>query len=83
MSPPRSGLRLLIAPPEYRRLRGFARLHLASGILLACLALITLSLGGNDAKTYLFTMVFLAGGVAHLAFASWELSILRSQAAGT
>jgi hypothetical protein len=82
MSPPRSGLRLIIHPWEYRHLRGFARLHLASGIVLACLALVTLSMGGNDAKTYLFTMVFLAGGLAHLAFAFWELSIARSEAAG-
>jgi hypothetical protein len=82
-SPPRSGLRLLIAPPEYRHLRGFAGLHIAGGIVLACLALVTLGSGGTDAETYLWTMVFLAPGMAHLAFGFWEVSIARSQLAGT
>ncbi|HET6865203.1 MAG TPA: hypothetical protein VFH80_04735 [Solirubrobacteraceae bacterium] len=83
MSPPRSGLRLIIHPWEYRHLRGFAQLHIAGGIVLACLALVTLSFGGADAKTYLWTMIFLVPGVAHLAFAHWELSIARSEAAGS
>jgi hypothetical protein len=83
MSPPRSGLRLIIHPWEYRHLRPFARLHIASGIGLACLTLVTLGFGGGDAKTYLWATVFLAPAVAHLVFGFWELSIARSQAAGT
>ena len=80
-SPPRSGLRLVIAPWEYRHLRGWAGARIFFGAVLTILALITLSMGGADAKTYGFTMVFLAGGMAHLAFAYWELSIARSMAA--
>jgi hypothetical protein len=83
MSPPRSGLRLIIHPWEYRHLRGFARVHIVSCIALACLALITLSAGGTDTKTYAFAMVFAAGAAAHLAVGFWELRIIRSQAAGT
>jgi hypothetical protein len=41
---------------------------------------VTLSFGGNDWKTYGWTMAFLAAGAASLAFAYWELSIARSAA---
>lgn len=81
MSPPRSGLQLIISPPEYRHLRGCAQLRIAGGTVLACLALIVLGAGGSDAKTYVWTMVFLVPAVAHMAFASWELRIARSHAA--
>src|SRR5581483_11711595 len=77
-SPPRSGLRLIIAPWEYRHLRGWARVRLASGVVLAALGLVTLSFGGSDAKTYGWTFGFLAAAAAQFAFAYWELSILRS-----
>ena len=83
MSPPRSGMRLIINPWEYRHLRAAARIHIAGGIVLGCLALVTLTFGGADAKTYLWTMVFLAPAMLNLAFAFWLLSIARSQAAGT
>jgi hypothetical protein len=83
MSPPRSGLRLIIHPWEYRHLRGFAQLHIGGGIVLACLALVTLAFGGADTKTYAWAAVFLVPGLAHLALAFWELSIARSQATGT
>ncbi|MGO9891831.1 MAG: hypothetical protein ACLP0L_28575 [Solirubrobacteraceae bacterium] len=77
-SPPRSGMRLIIAPWEYRHLRGFARVRIAGAILLTSLGLITLSFGGNDAKTYAWTFAFLAAAAANSAFAYWELSIARS-----
>jgi hypothetical protein len=77
-SPPRSGLRLIIAPWEYRHLRAFARVRIASGVVLGGLGLVTLAFGGNDWKTYGWTMAFLAAAAAHVAFASWELSIVRS-----
>ncbi len=82
-SPPRSGLRLIIAPFEYRHLRGFASFRIGGGIVLASLALVTLAFGGTDAKTYAWSMVFLAPAAAHFAFAFWELNIARSLAAGT
>lgn len=79
-SPPRSGARLIIAPWEYRHLRAFASGRIAGAIILAGLGLVTLSFGGDDAKTYAWTMAFMAAAVAHLAFAYWELSIARSEA---
>jgi hypothetical protein len=82
-SPPRSGLRLIIAPWEYRHLRGFASLRIAAAVVLAGLGFVTLAFGGNDGKTYGWAMAFLAAGAAHLAFALWELSIARSTAPGT
>lgn len=80
-SPPRSGLRLIIAPWEYRHLRGFARARIFFGVVLVSLGLVTLVAGGTDAKAYAWASVFAAGGAAHLAFASWELRIARSEAA--
>jgi hypothetical protein len=76
-------MRLIISPWEYRHLRTFAGVRIASGIVLAGLGLVTLSFGGNDWKTYGWTMAFLAAATAHSAFASWELSIARSAAART
>lgn len=81
-SPPRSGMRLIISPWEYRHLRGFARVRIASATVLACLGVVTLGFGGTDAKTYGWAFAFLAAGAAHFAFAQWELSIARSAAAG-
>jgi hypothetical protein len=80
MSPPRTGTRLIISPPEYRHLRGWARVRIVSGIALAVLAVVTFSFGGNDWKTYGWTMAFLALAAANWAFAYWELSIARSEA---
>jgi hypothetical protein len=82
-SPPRSGLRLIISPWEYRHLRGWARVRIAGGIALTGLGLVTLTFGGNDWKTYGWAMVFLAPAAADFAFASWELNIARSAPAGT
>jgi hypothetical protein len=77
-SPPRSGIRLIISPWEYRHLRAWAGVRIASGIVLAGLGVVTLSFGGNDLKTYGWTMAFLAAAAADLAFAYWELTIARS-----
>lgn len=80
-SPPRSGLRLIIAPWEYRHLRAWARMRIAAATVLAGLALTTLAFGGTGSKAYAFAGVFAAAGAAHLAFACWELRIARSTAA--
>lgn len=82
-SPPRSGMRLIISPWEYRHLRAWAGVRIASGIVLASLGVVALSFGGNDSKTYGWTMAFLAAAAADLAFAYWELSVARSAAART
>ena len=45
------------------------------------LGAVTLSFGGADWKAYGWTLVFLALSAANFAFACWELSIARSEAA--
>lgn len=80
MYPPRRGMRVVISPWEYRHLRGWAQVRIASGIALSGLGLVTLVLGGSDWKTYGWTMAFLAAAAANLAFAYWELNIARSAA---
>ena len=77
-NPPRSGLRLIIAPWEYRHLRVFAGVHAASAALLMMLGLLTLGFGGSDTKTYLWTLGWMAAAAAHAAVARWERSIARS-----
>jgi len=54
---------------------------MVSGIVLAGLGVVTLSFGGDDWKTYGWTIAFLAAATANLAFAYWELSIARSPSA--
>ena len=80
---PRSGMRLIISPWEYRHLRAWARVRIASGVVLAGLGVVTFSFGGNDWKTYGWTLAFLAVAAANWAFAGWELSIARSAAGRT
>jgi hypothetical protein len=74
-SPPRSGLQLIISPIEYRHLRAFGRVRIASGIILTGLGTLTLSFGGKDRKTYGWASWFLAGAAANLSYGYWELSI--------
>jgi hypothetical protein len=77
-SPPRSGMRRLISPWEYRHLRAWAGVRMASGVVLVGLGAVTLSFGGNDWKTYGWTTVFLALAASQFSFAYWELTITRS-----
>lgn len=77
-TPPRSGMRRLIAPWEYRHLRAFARVRIAAGIVLAVLGAITLFGGSFTAKAVGFAALFLALGAASFLFAAWELAIARS-----
>ena len=82
-SPPRSGMRRIISPWEYRHLRAWAGARIASGTVLAGLGVVTLSFGGNDPQTFGWTMAFLALAAAQLSFAYWELAIARSASART
>jgi hypothetical protein len=66
------------APWEYRHLLGFARVRIASAFVLVSLGLVTLSVGGHDAKAYAWTLAFLAAAAAQYAWAYWELTIARS-----
>ena len=79
-SPPRSGMRLLIVPWEYRHLRAWARVRIVAGVVAAALAVVVLSLGGEDWKTYGWAIAFLAVAAASWGFAFWELSIARAEA---
>jgi hypothetical protein len=82
-SPPRSGMQRIISPWEYRHLRPWAGVRIAAGTVLIGVGVVTFAFGGNDAKTYGWTMGFLALAAANLAFASWELRIAGSAAART
>ena len=82
-SPPRSGMQRIIAPWEYRHLRGFARVRIAAGIVLAVLGAITLVGGSFTAEAVGFGILFLAAAAASFAWAAWELAIARSAAAQT
>jgi hypothetical protein len=79
-SPPRSGMQRLIPPWEYRHLRAWAGVRIASGVALTGLGVVTLSFGGNDRKTYGWTAFWLA--LAAIAFAAgyWEMTIARDRA---
>ena len=82
-SPPRSGMRRIISPWEYRHLRAWAGARIASGTVLAGLGVVTLSFGGNDLKTYGWAAAFLAAAAVSLSFAHWYLTIARSESEQT
>ena len=74
--PQRSVLeRILIRSWEYRRLRFLAGVRIAAGTVLVGLGVVTLNFGGNDWKTYGWTLAFLAAGAANLAFGYWYINI--------
>jgi hypothetical protein len=79
-SPPRPGPQRFLSPWEYRHLRGFATARLTGAAVLAVLGVATATFGGNDAKTFGWTLGFLIVAAAQVAFASWELTIARSAA---
>jgi hypothetical protein len=82
-SPPRSGMRRMLSPWEYRHLRSWAHVRIAGGIVLAGLGVVTLGFGGNDWKTYGWTAFWLVLAAAQFSFAYWELAIARSESART
>jgi hypothetical protein len=80
-TPPRSGMRRLIAPWEYRHLRAFARVHIAAGIVLVGLGLVTLIGGSLTAKAVGFAALFLVAAAGNFTCAAWLLAIDRCAAA--
>jgi hypothetical protein len=76
-SPPRSGMRRIIAPWEYRHLRAWAGTRLAGGNLLALCGFLVLNIGSAGWNTY-GAALFLVAAAAQFAFAYWELTIARS-----
>jgi hypothetical protein len=77
-SPPRSGMRRIIAPWEYRHLRAWAGARIAAGNLLALCGFLTLSIGSTVSTTFGLAALFLVAAAAQFSFAYWELTIARS-----
>ena len=77
-TPPRSGMRRLIAPWEYRHLRAWARVRIAAGIVLAGLGAFTLFGGSLTTIAVGWSALFLAAATVQLFFAAWLLAIARS-----
>jgi signal transduction histidine kinase len=81
--PQRSVLeRILIRSWEYRHLRFWAGARIGAGIALVGLAVVTLNFGGNDGKTYGWTLFFLAVAAANLALGYWQSTIAYRLALG-
>jgi hypothetical protein len=77
-SPPRSGLQRLIAPWEYRHLRGFGVTRIAGGSVAAAAGVVCLSYG-----VYGWAAFFLVLAALNLAGGYWYLTIVRSAPAQT
>jgi hypothetical protein len=77
-TPPRSGMRRLIPPWEYRRLRGFGVARLAGAIVQAAAGVLCLSYGAHGWAAF-----FLVLAAANLAGGYWYLTIARSAPART
>ena len=77
-TPPRFGMQRIIAPWEYRHLRGWARVRIAAGTILVGLGVVTLFGGSFSTKAAGWAALFLAAATAQLLFAAWELAIARS-----
>ncbi len=81
-SPPRSGMRRILAPWEYRHLRFWARVRIGAGVVLVGLGAVTLVGGSFTTEAVVWAMVFLAVATAQFAVAYWLLTIARSASAG-
>ena len=77
-SPPRSGLRRMIAPWEYRHLRSFGPLRMAGGGIAAAAGVVCLSYG-----VYGWAAFFLVLAALNLAGGYWYITIARSESART
>jgi hypothetical protein len=75
---PRRGLQRLITPWEYRHLRVFAVMRIASAIVLAGIGAFILSY-----SAYGWAALFLVLGALNLAGGYWYLTIARSASART
>ncbi len=78
-SPPRSGMRRLIIPWVYRRLRAYARVQIAVGIVVLGLGAVTLVAGSFTTVAIWWTAVWLVLAVLEFAVGYWFLTIARSE----
>ena len=75
---PRFGMQRIIAPWEYRDLRGWARARTAAGTVLVGLGAITLfAVGPSRRRLPGWAGAVPGGGGASLAPSAWELAIAR------
>jgi hypothetical protein len=72
LSPSRSGMRRLIAPPEYRHLRAFGIARVTGGIVAAGVGFACLSYAA-----YGWAAFFLVVAALDLPAGFWELTIAR------
>jgi hypothetical protein len=77
-SPPRSGMRRLIVPWEYRHLRASGITRIAGGVVLAVGGILLLSYG-----VYGWAAFFLVLAALNLAGGYWYITIARSESART
>ncbi len=77
-TPPRTGMRRLLRPVQYRHLRGFGLAHIAGGSVQAAAGLACLSY-----SVYGWAAFFLVLAALNLAGGSWYLTIARSASART
>ena len=80
-SPPRSGMRRIIWPFEYRHLRAFAAVRIAAGIALTGVGAFVLFGGSASTIAVGWAALFLAAAAASFSFAYWLLTIARSASA--
>jgi hypothetical protein len=78
LSPPRSGMRRLLAPFEYRHVHVFGVTRLVGGVVAATAGVVCLSYAA-----YWWVAFFLVVGALNLACGYWELTIARSASART
>jgi hypothetical protein len=76
--PPRTGMRRLIVPWEYRHLRASGVTRIAGGCVLAVGGVLLLFYGA-----YEWAALFLVLGALNLAGGSWYMTIARSESART
>jgi hypothetical protein len=69
-TPPRSGMRRVVPPWEYRHLRGWAGVHFAAGIVLVIFGAVLLP------YSWWATLVLVAA--APFSLGCWEMTIARS-----
>ena len=73
LSPPRPGMQRLIAPWEYRHVRGFGITRIFGGGVAASAGVVCLSYG-----VYGWAAFFLVVGALNLAGGYWYITIARS-----
>jgi hypothetical protein len=78
LTPPRSGLRRVIAPWVYRHLRFFGAAHTAGGSVASAAGIICLSY-----RAYGWATLFAVIGALNLAGGLWYLTISRGASART